>query len=146
MWKSPTFKESHVRSVVRSVVWRAFGILFLACVTYLYTHNWITTTLVTVLHHGTFIFGYYLHERFWLHTKWLRDSKLKPYMRVITYEIILGNVILGIITLALTGSLQQMSLITVTYITNKYWMYYAYDIIWGKIKWQTAEEEAREGE
>jgi uncharacterized membrane protein len=83
------------------------GVVLLALITYIVTGNWITTSLVTVLHHGTFIFVYYLHERFWLKVSWLRNSRLKPYMRVITYEVILGNLILGIITLALTGSLYR---------------------------------------
>ena len=129
-------KEARRRSVGRSVLWRIMGILLLALITYLVTNNWITTSLVTVLHHGVFIFVYYLHERFWLKVGWLRDSRLKPFMRVITYEVVLGNVILGIITLALTGSLQQMSLITFIYISNKYWMFYAYDWGWNRIKWQ----------
>jgi len=130
-------KENHTRSATRSVVWRIIGVLVLALITYIYTQNWITTTLVTVLHHGVFILVYYLHERFWLRTSWLRVSKWKPYVRVITYEIILGNLILGIITYALTGSLQQMTAITLTYIGNKCWMYYAYDYVWSKMKWQT---------
>ena len=130
-------RETRKRSLTRSVVWRIFGVLFLALVTYLYTRNWITTSLVTVLHHGVFIFVYYLHERFWLKVKWLRHSKLKPYARVFTYEIFLGNVILGIITLCLTGSLHTMTVITLTYICNKYWMFYLYDFIWGRVKWQT---------
>ena len=129
--------ESRRRSVTRSVVWRIWGVLFLAAVTYFYTGNWITTTLVTVLHHGTFIFVYYAHERAWLNTRWLRESKYKPYVRVVTYEIVLGNLILGFITLCLTGNLHTMTAITLTYICNKYWMYYLYDYIWGKVRWQT---------
>lgn len=128
--------ETRKRSLTRSVVWRIIGIVFLALVTYLYTGDLITTTLVTVLHHGTFIVVYYLHERFWLKIRWLKDSRWKPIARVITYEVILGNVILGIITLCLTGSIQTMTAITLTYICNKYWMYYVYDYVWGRIRWQ----------
>ena len=134
--KFPT-KETRKRSLTRSVIWRIFGVLFLAMVTYLYTGDLITTTLVTVLHHGVFLFVYYAHERAWLNTRWLRDSRVKPYVRVVTYEIVLGNLILGIITLAITGSLHTMTVITLTYICNKYWMYYLYDWIWSRIKWQT---------
>jgi len=141
MWKYPTFLEYHIRSLTRSVVWRILGILVLALVTYIYTGNWITTTLITVVHHGTFIFVYYAHERFWLWISWLRHSKAKPFVRVIIYEVLLGNLILAIISYAFTGSLQQMIAITLTYIGNKYWMYYAYDWIWSRIRWQTTQEE-----
>ena len=132
--KYPT-AESRKRSLTRSTVWRIVGVIFLAFVTYMYTGNWITTTLVTVLHHGVFIFVYYGHERFWLKIGWLRNSRWKPVARVATYEIVLGNVILGIITLAITGSLHTMTAITLTYIGNKYWMFYVYDYLWGRVRW-----------
>lgn len=133
----PTFKESHKRSITRSIIWRCIGVIVLALITYLVTRSWITTSLVTALHHGTFIFVYYLHERFWCKISWLRNSKFKPFARILTYEIILGNSILGLITFLLTGSLQQMSLITFLYIGNKLWIYYLYDWVWSKIRWQT---------
>lgn len=128
-------KESHKRSLTRSVVWRVWGVLFLAFVTYMVTGNWVTTSLITVCHHGVFLLVYYLHERFWLWLKW--NSRWKPFMRVFTYEILLGNIILAIISYSFTGSLHQMSLITFIYIGNKYWMFYVSDYLWGKIKWET---------
>ena len=137
MWTYPTFKESHKRSLTRSIIWRVLGIGILALITYIYTQNWITTALITVLHHGVFIFGYYIHERFWLRCSWLKGSKWRPFARIALYEIILANIILGIISYLVTGSLQQMTAITLTYTLNKYWIYYAYDYIWSKIKWQT---------
>jgi len=136
MWKYPKAKEGHRRSIVRSVVWRALGVIVLAVITYAFTRNWITTTAITAVHHATFVLVYYLHERFWLKTKWLRDSRWKPYMRVVTYEVVLGNLILAAISYGFTGDLQKMTAITLTYITNKYWMFYVYDILWSKIKWQ----------
>jgi len=137
MWKYPTFKERHSRSLARSIIWRILGILVLALVTYIYTRSWVTTTLITVIHHGVFIFVYYGHERFWLWVDWLGHSRLKPFMRILTYEVVLGNLILGVISYTFTGSLQRMTAITLTYICNKYWMYYAYDYIWSRIKWKT---------
>ena len=128
-------KEARGRSFLRSAIWRVVGVALLALITYIVTENWITTSLVTVLHHGIFLIVYYLHERLWLKVGW--DSKWKPYARVATYEIILGNLILGIITLILIGDLQKMSQITFIYISNKYWMFYAYDWLWGKVRWQT---------
>lgn len=128
-------KESRSRSLTRSIIWRVLGIGLLALITYLVTGNWITTSLVTVLHHGVFIVVFYLHDRLWLKIKW--SSRWKPFARVFTYEVILGNAILALITYLLTGSLQQMSLITFIYIGNKSWMYYTYDLIWGKTRWHT---------
>lgn len=137
MYRYPTFKETHLRSVTRSVLWRIMGILLLALITYIVTHNWIVTSLITVLHHVIFIGVYYLHERFWLKVKWLRTSKWKPLVRIATYELILGNLVLAILCLIFTGSLQKMATITFIYIGNKLWIYYAWDYLWSKIKWQT---------
>lgn len=129
-------KESKKRSAVRSLIWRIFGVVFLAAVTLYFTGNWITTTWVTFLHHGTFLIVYYLHERGW--NRWGQSIGYgwKKILRVITYEIILGQGILGIITYALTNSFQTMTIITTTYIWNKIWMYVVYDYIWDKkVKW-----------
>lgn len=131
--------ENHRRSMTRSVIWRAWGILFLAFVTYLITGNWIQTTIITIAHHGTFVIVYYLHERFWLWLKWLRESKWKYFARVFTYEIILGNIILGLISYLVTGEVKAMTLITGIYIGNKLWMYVVYDKIWERVKWGSAE-------
>jgi len=137
MFKSPTYKESHRRSVTRSTVWRIIGILFLALITYIFTQSWITTTLVTIAHHSISIVGYYLHERFWLHIKWLKYSKYKPFARVFVYEVIYGNLILGTISFIFTGNFIVATAVTLTYICNKYWMFYLYDWIWNKVKWGT---------
>lgn len=139
MWKYPTFKESHKRSLVRSAIWRALGIVVLVIITYAYTGSWVTTTLITILHHGVFVFGYYVHERFWLRCPWLRGSKWRSFARIFMYEIVIANIVLGTISYLVTGSLQQMTAITLTYTFNKYWIYYAYDYIWSKIKWETKE-------
>ena len=137
MFKYPVFKETHLRSVTRSILWRIIGIILLATITYICTHSWVTTSLITILHHSIFVGVYYLHERFWLKVTWLRDSRMKPFVRVATYELVLGNIILGILSYAFTRSLQQMTTITLIYICNKYWIYYAWDYLWSKIKWQT---------
>ena len=137
MWKYPIFKEGHSRSLVRSVIWRILGIGVLALISYIYTQSWFTTTLITVVHHGISALGYYIHERFWLWLPWLKGSKWKPFARILLYEIILSNMVLGVISYIFTRDLQQMTFITLTYTLNKYWMYYAYDYIWSKIKWQT---------
>lgn len=129
--------ERHSRSITKSVLWRIFGILFLMLITYIFTKNWITATIITALHHGAFIFIYYIHERFWLVTGLLKHSKLKPIGRILLYEIILGNLVLGLITWLITNEIRTVTGITLTYILNKCWMYYAFDYIWSKIKWQT---------
>lgn len=121
--------DSRVSSVIKSVVWRLLGIAILALITYIFTRSWIQTGLVTVLHHSAFVVIYYLHERLWLRIDW-PESK-KRWVRPFTYEVVLGHLVLGLITLAVTGIWLKVTLITVTYIENKIWIYLVYDWLWG---------------
>jgi len=128
-------REKHSRSILKSIIWRILGVIVLALVTYLVTKNWIQTGLITVIHHLSFIFIYYGHERFWL---WVGDrvtGKKRYVYRVILYEIVLGFLVLGTITFLITGSWLAVSLITPIYIFNKIWMYVVYDKIWERIRW-----------
>ncbi len=121
---------SRKESFLKSFIWRIMGIFLLALVTYLFTGSLIQTGLVTVLHHGIFLIVFYLHERLWLRIK-MKGRKRKIY-KALFYELVLGQGILGLITLAITGSLQIMTSITITYIWNKLWIYIVYDWAWDR--------------
>ncbi len=82
LWSYPTFKESHKRSLTKSVVWRIMGVAILAVITYAFTGSLFATSLITVLHHRVFMFGYYVQDRFWLKVKWLDGSKWKSFARI----------------------------------------------------------------
>jgi len=126
-------KETHKRSFLKSVIWRILGIIVLALITYAFTRNWITSTFITFFHHLSFIFIYYFHERAWLRIRRPKILKHKWWLRTITYEIILGHAVLGLISFIFTGSWLKVTLITIVYIENKLWMYVLYDWIWTKI-------------
>ena len=121
--------ESHRRSFAKSLLWRSIGVVVLALVTFIFTRSLIQTGLITFLHHFAFIFIYYLHERVWFRIHRVQGKK-RRVLRAFTYEIILGHCILGLITLLVTGSWIKVTLITITYIENKLWMYFVYDWIW----------------
>lgn len=127
--------EGHLRSATKSVIWRLLGIIILAFITYIFTHSWIQTGLITFLHHFAFIFIYYLHERVWLKVHRIQ-GKWRAGLRAFTYEIILGHCVLGLISLLVTGSWTKVTLITITYIENKLWIYVVYDWLWNKYKWR----------
>lgn len=97
-------EEKHYRSISKSIIWRIVGILILATITYIYTRSWIQTSLVTVLHHGIFLFVFYAHERAWLKVKRVSSLRWRSIFKMFTYETLCGNIILGIITFAVTGS------------------------------------------
>lgn len=127
-------KDSHLRSATKSIIWRILGVLILATVTYTYTSNWITVGLVTFIHHFVFLFVYYLNERFFQHVDYTGTKR--AIIKCIAYETILGTFILGIITLIITGDVQQMTKITITYISIKHILYVFNEFVWEKIKWK----------
>lgn len=127
-------EEVKKRSALKSFIWRIVGVLVLAAVTYGYTGNWITTGLVTVIHHAVFLLVFYFHERMWLRIK-LEDMMWRSLAKMFTYETLCGNIILGTITYMITGSWKQMTAITLTYIGIKHVIYVFNEFIWKKIKW-----------
>jgi len=122
--------DSHKKSMLKSLVWRIIGIFWLAGITWLFTQNWIAVSAVTFIHHAIFLTIFYLHERLWIKSK-LRP-KIKYAIKALTYEIILGNVILGLITYFITSDIKQMSAITLTYIQSKLVLYFFYDWLWSQ--------------
>jgi len=123
--------ESKKRSLTKSIIWRIMGVFVYATIFYMFTRQWGITLAGTLIHHTTFLLVFFLHERMWIKLK-RNDHWLKP----ITYEIILGMGLGGLIVLLLTGSWKAVTAITVTYTIIKVIMYYIYDKIWNKIKWQ----------
>ena len=124
---------------MKSVIWRILGVIILAVVTYGFTGCWITTGLVTVIHHTVFLLVFYLHERMWVKIK-LDNMLLRSLSKMFTYETVCGNIILGTITYLITGSWKAMTAITLTYIGIKHVMYVWNEFIWKKIKWGTEEK------
>lgn len=134
--------ESQTRSFTKSFIWRIVGVILLASVTYFYTRKWLQTSWITFLHHTIFLFVFWAHERFWLKVD-IHGLKRK-FLKMLTYETILGNFILGIISLIITGNVQQMGKITITYIFIKHFIFIWNELIWERISWQTKKETSLE--
>lgn len=136
-------KETHKRSMTKSIIWRILGVGVLALITYLFTRSLITTGLITALHHGVFLIVYYLHERLWQRIGDRVTGKKRRILRAFLYEIIFGNGILFLICILvgdITGFINKFVVsfgITFTYIQNKLWIYVVYDKIWDRIKWES---------
>ncbi len=122
-------KETRIKSLIKSIAWRLMGVLILGVITYAYTRNWVQTSLITVLHHGIFLIVFYVHERVWLRID-VKSILKKRILKCITYETILGNVILGLITYFVTGQLKQMTQITLSYIGIKHIIYVLNEFAW----------------
>lgn len=126
--------ETRTRSSTKSVIWRLVGVIVLAAVTYAYTRQWIQTGLITFIHHAIFLIVFYLHERLWLRIP-ITNRHVRALCKMFTYETLCGNIILGIITYAITGSFQQMTQITLTYIGIKHVIYVFNEFLWDRLRW-----------
>ena len=123
--------DSHLRSIIKSIFWRIIGVFWLGIITWICTRNWITVSWITFVHHSIFLVVFYLHERLWLLLPAVHP-KIRHALKAVTYEVILGNLILGIISYYFTGSLQKMTFITLVYIQSKIVLYYFYDWVWSR--------------
>jgi len=123
--------ESKKRSFTKSLIWRIFGVFVYATIFFLFTKQWGITLAGTLIHHSTFLLVFFLHERLWIKLK-RNNHWLKP----LTYEIVLGMGLGGLIVLMLTGSWKAVTAITLTYTAVKLIMYWIYDRIWNKIDWE----------
>ena len=121
-------KPSNKNSMLKSIIWRIMGVFVYATIFYLFTRQWQITLAGTLIHHTTFLVVFFLHERFWIYLN-KKDYWLKP----LTYEIILGMGLGGLIVFLLTGSWKAVTEITVTYTIIKIGLYFLYDKIWYKI-------------
>lgn len=126
--------ETRIRSSSKSVIWRLTGMLILAIVTYGYTQEWIQTGLITFVHHGVFLLIFYFHERLWLRIVRPRKLELRSIFKMFTYETLLGNLILGLITYLVTRNVGQMTAITLTYISIKHICYIFNEFVWERRK------------
>ena len=122
--------DSRKKSMMKSLVWRIIGIFWLAGITYTFTRNWVQVSLTTFIHHAIFLVVFYLHERVWIKSK--MRPKLKYAIKAVTYEVVLGNIILGLITYFVIGDVKQMTWITLTYIQSKLVLYFFYDWMWSR--------------
>lgn len=125
-------KDTHTRSATKSLVWRIIGVFWLAGITYMYTRNWITTSYITFIHHAVFLVVFYLHERAWINST--MKPKVKYAVKALTYEIGLGNIVLGFITYMITGDVKTMGQVALTYTTSRLVLYYFYDMLWSRKK------------
>ena len=126
--------EKRRRSALKSLIWRICGILILGIITYAYTKHWVQTSLITFLHHGIFFFVYIIHERLYLKFCKTKNLTKRSIYKCLTYETLLGNLILGTITYLVTGNWKTVSAITITYVSIKHIVYIFNEFVWKKFE------------
>ena len=64
--------EMKRRSWIKSITWRIIGIVVLGAISWLVTHSWEQTSLITFIFHSIRLVLYYFHERVWDDVEWGR--------------------------------------------------------------------------
>jgi uncharacterized membrane protein len=128
-------KETHMRSLSKGVLWRIISIVVLAIITYVYTRDLLVVTLVTAISNVTFLLIYYIHERLWLRIQRPTGKVQRSIAKMFTYITLCGVITMSTITYFVTGSLEAMAGITLTYVVIKHILYICNELIWEKISW-----------
>lgn len=62
--------DTRKRSWVKSITWRAVGLVILAGISYAVTRDLGAMTVITILFHSVRLVLYYWHERLWERSTW----------------------------------------------------------------------------
>jgi len=68
-------RDTRLRSWIKSVTWRAIGIVLLFVIAWFMTEDVGQTTSITIIFNGIRVVLYYGFERLWERIKWGRNDK-----------------------------------------------------------------------
>ena len=141
-------QESHLRSFVKGISWRATGTLDTIVIATLVTHDFSAALKIGAVEVFTKIALYYGHERVWQKIKWgrpaanenwsaakpKRDSHVRSFVKGISWRAT-GTVDTMIISYFVTGNPMTALKIGGVEIFTKLALYYVHERVWQKIKW-----------
>lgn len=73
--KNLTFKESNIRSLIKSLIYRALAIIGTSILSWIITRDIKETISITIAVQAFLIILYYLNERLWNKIYWGREIK-----------------------------------------------------------------------
>lgn len=141
-------QESHLRSLVKGISWRATGTLDTILVATFITHEFSTALKIGAVEVFTKIALYYGHERVWQKIKWgqpvvaeqwqtekpAKDSHWRSFVKGISWRAT-GTVDTMLISYFVTGNPLTALKIGAVEVFTKLVLYYFHERIWQKIKW-----------
>ena len=141
-------QESHLRSLVKGISWRATGTLDTVLVATFVTHDFSTALKIGAVEVFTKVALYYGHERIWHKVKWgqpvadaqwqtekpAQDSHLRSFVKGMTWRLT-GTIDTMVISYFVTGNPLMALKIGAVEIFTKLALYYGHERIWQKIAW-----------
>ena len=71
------YKETHKRSLIKTITWKVVSIIIAWLVAYFLTDNYETAIKITIIGSLLGLIWFYVHERIWCHIDWGRIEDKK---------------------------------------------------------------------
>ncbi len=137
----PKAADSHGRSLVKGVTWRAIGTADTFLWSWLITHQPIAAGAIASLETFTKIFLFYVHERLWRLFPWAPNARLRSLVKAVSWRVV-GSLDTFILTMIVTGKLRYAVSIAGVEALTKIGLYYVHERIWRKVSWGRLEAPA----
>lgn len=133
-------KDSHTRSVVKAVTWRAMASADTFVLSLLVTGNWAWAGSIASLETLTKIVLFYFHERAWRRIRWglsSRGGHRRALVKAITWRAV-GTADTFFLSWLITRHTGQAASIASFETVTKVALFYLHEQIWNRIPWGRA--------
>lgn len=135
-------KEGNLRSIVKSISWRAVGTLDTIIISLLLTGELTLAFAIGTIEVITKMTLYFFHERAWNLIKWgaadedggTKEKGLRSLAKTVSWRTV-GSIDTIIISLLVTGDLTVAFAIGSIEVVTKMTLYFFHERLWNSIKW-----------
>ena len=142
--------ESHLRSLIKGLSWRATASVDTLLIALLVTHDFSTAFKIGAVEVFTKVALYYGHERVWQKLKWgqtvryagevwvtsrpRKDAPLRSLVKGVSWRAT-GTIDTILISYFITGNVSKALAIGGVEVFTKLALYYVHERVWQKIEW-----------
>ena len=146
-------KEHHYRSIVKGATWRVCASLDTIILSYLFTGQISSALKIGAVEVLTKILLFYVHERLWMRSNWLRTREVRADGTTVTTDNHYRSLIKGtsyrffgtldtmIIALFITGNYTKAFSIGFTEVFTKIGFFYLHERLWQRIPFGLIKED-----
>jgi uncharacterized membrane protein len=131
--------DSHGRALAKAVTWRAVGTADTFVWSWLITHQPVSAGAIASTEVFTKIGLYYVHERLWRLLKFAPDSRLRSFVKSISWRLI-GSMDTFLLALIFTGSGKYAVSIASAEAITKIVLYYLHERARRMVRWGRLED------